>query len=128
MTAVVIPVRVRRFRGGPPIGLSVAGIVVAAFFALPLAYLLWHNIGVGRDLGDWSVELREGENAGGQRRVRRGPAVVEEDPLAIDVAGVLRMIHVYFMEQKLSDMFADMYGRAGTAPMRWEMMARESRE
>jgi len=52
VTAVVIPVRVRRFRGGPPIGLSVAGIVVAAFFALPLAYLLWHNIGVGRDLVD----------------------------------------------------------------------------
>lgn len=42
-----VVVRAPRFRARPPFGLSVSGFVVAAFFAFPLGYLLWHALAIG---------------------------------------------------------------------------------
>ena len=65
MTSVVVAPRARaRTRTRAPIGLAVASIAVAAAFALPLAYLVWHDVGLGTDFFDI---LRE-ENVGGPLR------------------------------------------------------------
>jgi iron(III) transport system permease protein len=50
----VEPVTVRRtrFRTGAPLGLSITGLGIAAVFALPLGYLLWHDVGLGADFVD----------------------------------------------------------------------------
>jgi iron(III) transport system permease protein len=41
------PARARRFRRRPPAGLAAAGFLTAALFALPLGYLLWHDLRLG---------------------------------------------------------------------------------
>jgi iron(III) transport system permease protein len=52
LSTAPVAVPVRRTRTRPPIGLAVVATVVAAAFALPVAYLVWHDIGLGTGFFD----------------------------------------------------------------------------
>lgn len=53
-----VALRARRHVTAPPLGLSITGLVIAALFALPLGYLLWHDVLLGTDFFDVLREER----------------------------------------------------------------------
>jgi iron(III) transport system permease protein len=60
-TPLPVAVRRRRSRAHAPLGMSLAGLAIATLFAVPLFYLVSHELGVGSEV----FEILRAERAGG---------------------------------------------------------------